>query len=43
MSEAKKVLEQLPVSGVALRGSKELQTGIKEYDYAEMLESLEME
>ena len=43
LKEIKRVLKELPISGIALRGSKELQTGIKEYDYAEMLESLEME
>lgn len=36
-----KILNELPISGIALQGSKEIQTGIKEYDYSELLESLE--
>ena len=41
--DIKKILDELPVAGIALRGSKEMQTGIKVYDYSELLESLEME
>jgi phosphoribosylanthranilate isomerase len=41
--DIKKVLDELPIAGIALRGSKEVQTGIKDYDYSELLESLETE
>ena len=41
--DIKKILDELPVAGIALRGSKEMQTGIKVYDYSELLESLETE
>jgi phosphoribosylanthranilate isomerase len=41
--DIKKVLNELPIAGIALRGSQEVQTGIKDYDYSELLESLETE
>jgi phosphoribosylanthranilate isomerase len=41
--DVKKVLNELPIAGIALRGSQEVQTGIKDYDYSELLESLETE
>jgi len=44
LSNAKKLLAELPIAGLALKGgSKEMKTGIKEYDYANLLESLEEE
>ena len=39
----KTVIETLPISGISLQGSKESQTGIKVYDYADLLESIEAE
>lgn len=38
---AKQLLTELPIAGFALKGSKELKTGLKEYDYSELLESLD--
>ena len=41
--ECQKAIAELPIAGIALTGSKELKTGIKSYDYSEILESLEDE
>lgn len=37
----KNLLTLLPISGLCLKGSPETQVGIKDYSYAELLESLE--
>lgn len=39
--DARKLVAELPVAGFALQGSRELKTGLKEYDYSALLESLE--
>jgi hypothetical protein len=36
-----RVIHELPISGLALKGSKELKTGLKEYDYSDLLEALD--
>lgn len=41
VTNAKQLLTELPIAGFALKGSKELKTGLKEYDYSELLESLD--
>lgn len=41
--DIKQLLKNLPIAGVALKGSKELKTGIKDYGYSELLEQLESE
>lgn len=39
--DVKKIISELPISGFALKGSKELKTGLKDYDYSNLLESLD--
>ena len=41
--DLKKLMAELPLSGIALHGSKETQTGLKVYDYSDLLESIESE
>ena len=43
ITDIKKIIAELPIAGLSLKGSKELKTGIKEYDYADLLESLDVE
>ena len=37
------LVKNVPIAGLAFLGSKELKTGLKEYDYSELLEQLESE
>ena len=37
----RRIIDELPIAGVALKGSNEIKTGLKEYDYSELLEQLE--
>jgi phosphoribosylanthranilate isomerase len=39
--DIKKMVAELPMEGIALRGSKELKPGLKDYDYSNLLESLD--
>jgi phosphoribosylanthranilate isomerase len=41
IADIKKIIAELPISGLAFKGSKELKAGIKEYDYSALLESLD--
>ena len=38
---SQKAIRELPIAGIALTGSHEFKTGLKSYDYSEILESLE--
>jgi phosphoribosylanthranilate isomerase len=41
--ESQKAIRELPITGIALTGSKELKVGVKSYDYSEILELLDDE
>jgi len=41
ISDVRKIISELPIAGLALRGSKEIKSGLKDYGYSALLECLD--